>query len=58
MEALQASEELAAEYAAKNLYRQEEGIEGPYPAGVVWRQATRWNGTVNVGMEPSAPTIP
>ena len=51
MEALQTSEELTAEYAAKNLHRQEERIAGPYPAAVVRRQSARWNGTVNVRME-------
>src|SRR5579872_3638445 len=51
MEAFQTSEELTAEYAAKNLHRQEERIEGTYPAAAVWRQAARWNGAVNVRME-------
>ena len=51
MEAFQTSEELAAEYAAKNLHRQEERIAGPYPAAAVWRQSARWNGAVNMRME-------
>jgi hypothetical protein len=58
MEPLQTGEELAAEYAAKDLHRQEERIAGPYPAAMVRRQSARWNGAVNVRMEPSAPTIP
>src|SRR3984885_4921556 len=41
MEAFQTSEELAAEYAAKNLHRQEERIAGSYPAAVVLRQSGR-----------------
>jgi hypothetical protein len=51
MEAFQTSEELAAEYAAKNLHRQEERIAGPYPAAVVRRQSARRNGAVNMRME-------
>src|SRR5271155_1778681 len=51
MEAFQTSEELAAEYAAEDLHRQEERIAGPYPAAVVRRQAARRNGAVNMRME-------
>ena len=51
MEAFQTSEELAAEYAAKNLHRQEERIAGPYPPAVVRRQSARRNGAVNMRME-------
>src|ERR1700691_4449805 len=51
MEAFQTSEELAAEYAAKNLHRQEERIAGSYPAAVVRRQSTRWNGAVNMRVQ-------
>ena len=51
MEAFQTGEELAAEYAAKNLHRQEERIAGPYPPAVVRRQSARRNGAVNMRME-------
>ena len=51
MEAFQTGEELSAEYAAKNLHRQEERIARSYPAAVIRRQSARRNGAVNMRME-------
>ena len=55
---LQASDKLAAKDAAEHFHRQEKGITGTDPALVVWRQAARGDHAVNVGMMPSALTIP
>ena len=56
--ALQASDKLAAKDTAEHFHRQEKGIAGMDPALVVWRQTTRGDHAVNVGMMASALTIP
>ena len=45
-----ASNELAAEYAAKNLDWQEEVIRCRNPAGVVWGEAAGWDYAVDMRM--------
>src|SRR4030095_3645215 len=46
IESLQTGAELAAEYAAKDLYRQKERVPRIYPAAVIRRQATGRNGAM------------
>jgi hypothetical protein len=43
-------DELAAEDATKNAYREKEGIAGMDPAGVVRRKTSGRNHTVDMGM--------
>jgi hypothetical protein len=44
-------DEFAAKDATEYTYRQEEGIAGMDPAGVIGRKTTGWNQTMQVGME-------
>jgi hypothetical protein len=57
--AFQASGKLAAKDTAERFHRQEKGVAGMDPALVVWRQTTRGDHAVNVGMmlETLAPGV-
>ena len=56
---LETGNELAAEYAAQHLYRQEEGIARVNPALVIGRETTRWDHAVDmrVMLEILAPGV-
>jgi hypothetical protein len=54
MEAFQAGDELAAKDTTQDFYGQEEKITRADPAMMIWREPTRGNDAVNVGMPSRA----
>jgi len=54
----QAGHKFAPKDAAEDFHRQEEGIGGMNPAGVIGGQTARRNHAVDMGVVPLAPRIP
>ena len=56
--ALQRSHELAAKNPAQHLDGKKERVAGVDPVGVIQRESTGWDHTMDVGMMTPTPTVP
>ena len=56
--ALQCSHELTAKNPAQHFDGKKERVAGVDPVGVIQRESTGWDDTVNMGMKTPTPTVP